>query len=239
MSEIPSSPVAPNFSNTDGGSTRRTVIRAAAWTVPVIALATAAPAQAASRCVVKTNYNKLTTGDKPKEIGFPGTGVVATLSYTGGNGFSPSSSNGAVQNGPQGGNSATLKWIKFENATASTGSYLDVKITFNQAVSKLSFTLFDLDWARGNHRDAVFAQTLPTSFTLGSNLLEGSGTTGSPWRKKVEGEISSNSLNGNVNLFYAGPISEVRFRYYQDLTVQGSKHNQLIGLSDLAFEKCL
>ncbi|GAB3288688.1 hypothetical protein [Pseudoclavibacter terrae] len=238
MSETPSSPVVPAASTAAGTSTRRSVLRAAAWTTPVIALATAAPAQAASRCVNKTNFNALTTGTKPTQIAFPGTGVTATLSYVGYGGFTGSSTNGAVQNGPQGGNPATQKWIKFENATASYGSGLDVKIVFSEPVNKLSFTLFDLDWADGNHRDAVIATTPPTSFTI-APALQGNGTLGNPWRKITVGEIPSTSLNGNVQLNYTGPITEVNFRYFQDLNVQGSNHNQLIGLSDLAFDKCL
>ncbi|PPG31764.1 hypothetical protein C5B97_04855 [Pseudoclavibacter sp. RFBB5] len=214
------------------------MLRAAAWTTPVIALATAAPAQAASRCVNKTNFNALTTGTKPTQIAFPGTGVTATLSYVGYGGFTGSSTNGAVQNGPQGGNPNTQKWIKFENDTASYGSGLDVKIVFSEPVNKLSFTLFDLDWADGNHRDAVIATTPPTSFTIAS-ALQGNGTLNNPWRKINVGEIPSTSLNGNVQLNYTGPITEVTFRYFQDLKVQGSNHNQLIGLSDLAFDKCL
>ncbi|MGO2748633.1 MAG: hypothetical protein ACTIA6_01115 [Pseudoclavibacter sp.] len=238
MSEIPSSPADPTLVKSDAGSTRRTILRGAAWTVPVIALATAAPAQAASRCVNKTNFNALTTGTKPTQISFPGTGVTATLSYVGYGGFTGSSTNGAVQNGPQGGNPATQKWIKFENETAQSGSGLDVRIVFSEPVSKLSFTLFDLDWADGNHRDAVIATTPPTSFTL-APALQGSGTAGSPWRKATVGEIPSTSLNGNVQLNYAGPITEVRFRYFQDLPNLNRNHNQLIGLSDLAFDKCL
>lgn len=238
MSKLPSSPTDSTPTKADGTSTRRSVMRAAAWTVPVIALATAAPAQAASRCVNKTNFNALTTGTKPTAIPFPGTGVTATLSYVGYGGFTGSTTNGAVQNGPQGGNPNTQKWIKFENATASSGSGLDVKIVFSEPVSKLSFTLFDLDWAPGNHRDAVIATTPPTS-SVRASALEGSGTAASPWRKTTEGEIPSTSLNGNVQLFYSGPITEVTFRYYQALTGLGSNHNQLIGLSDLAFEKCL
>lgn len=238
MSENPTSPSAPVITDAKGGTTRRSVLRAAAWTTPVIALATAAPAQAASRCVVKTNYNALKTGTKPKSIPFPGTGVTAAVSYLGYGGFTASSTNGTVQDGPQGGNPQSLKWIKIENATASSGSGVDVKIVFSEPVTKLSFTLFDLDWAPGNHRDAVIATTPPTSFTRAS-ALEGSGTLASPWRKATEGEIPSTSLNGNVQLFYAGPISEVTFRYYQDLKKLDWSHNQLIGLSDLAFEKCL
>ncbi|PPF43557.1 hypothetical protein C5B85_12725 [Pseudoclavibacter sp. AY1F1] len=213
-------------------------MRAAAWTVPVIALATAAPAQAASRCVNKTNFNALTTGTKPTQISFPGTGVTATLSYVGYGGFTGSSTNGAVQNGPQGGNPTTQKWIKFEDETAQSGSGLDVKIVFSEPVLKLSFTLFDLDWADGNHRDAVIATTPPTSFNLAS-ALQGNGTLNNPWRKTTVGEIPSTSLNGNVQLNYTGPITEVSFRYFQDLPNLNRNHNQLIGLSDLAFEKCL
>ena len=238
MSETPSSPVVPAPSTAAGTSTRRSVLRAAAWTTPVIALATAAPAQAASRCVNKTNFNALTTGTKPTQIAFPGTGVTATLSYVGYGGFTGSSTNGAVQNGPQGGNPATQKWIKFENDTARFGSGLDVKIVFSEPVNKLSFTLFDLDWADGNHRDAVIATTPPTSFTIAS-ALQGNGTVNNPWRKITVGEIPSTSLNGNVQLNYTGPISEVRFRYFQDLPNLNRNHNQLIGLSDLAFDKCL
>ncbi|MBS3180182.1 MULTISPECIES: hypothetical protein [unclassified Pseudoclavibacter] len=48
MSETPSSPVVPAASTAAGTSTRRSVLRAAAWTTPVIALTTAAPAFAAS-----------------------------------------------------------------------------------------------------------------------------------------------------------------------------------------------
>lgn len=139
---------------------------------------------------------------------------------------------------PAGGNPATQKWIKFENETAQSGSGLDVRILFSEPVSKLSFTLFDLDWADGNHRDAVIATTPPTSFTL-APALQGSGTVGSPWRRITVGEIPSTSLNGNVQLNYAGPITEVRFRYFQDLPNLNRNHNQLIGLSDLAFDKCI
>lgn len=49
MSETPSSQAVPAASNAAGTSTRRSVLRAAAWTTPVIATAVAAPAFAASQ----------------------------------------------------------------------------------------------------------------------------------------------------------------------------------------------
>ncbi|WP_371031018.1 hypothetical protein [Pseudoclavibacter sp. JSM 162008] len=48
MSETPSSQAVPAASNAAGTSTRRSVLRTAAWTTPIIATAVAAPAYAAS-----------------------------------------------------------------------------------------------------------------------------------------------------------------------------------------------
>lgn len=49
MSEISSTQSSPVASSVSGATTRRAVLRTAAWTTPVIAFATAAPAHAASK----------------------------------------------------------------------------------------------------------------------------------------------------------------------------------------------
>lgn len=237
MSETPSSASTPAGSNTGGASTRRSVLRAAAWTTPVIALAAAAPAYAASpgQCTVMTNYNLLKKRKKQTKVPFTDSDVTMSITLTPGNGWSASDENLTIQQGPQGG--IYKDWLKLENVSSSKGANVLVTFTFSKAVSKLKFSLFDLDSIENGYIDAVIWNTEPTSSSIGSGL-KGNGTSRTPWQKSSYGEIDSSQQVGNVDLAFDGPITTVQFTYFNNSEKTSKFNNQLIGISNIQFESC-
>ena len=163
---------------------RRTVTRAAAWTVPVIAVAAAAPAYAASHCnrrigqVLDWDSSKVTftrTSTSAKAVLDPdGTGPVPTLTLDVTAGYVGNMKAGSENNNTSqtmvrqaavGG--LGISGLGFMQATTSAsptnkkgeplgyGDRGTYTFTFSRAVSNLIFTITDIDSTTADFRDAL------------------------------------------------------------------------------------
>lgn len=204
---------------------RRTVVRGAAWSVPVVSMAATAPAFAASTCKDgdyeirwASDYNATTKVATANRISTSGSGTVgsAALTLTVTNKF-----NGTMQAGSTGGysNLATSPGnigglgtrgltIMQQSTTRSLGTPRAnqnqvVTLTFNRPVWNLKFTLTDIDSLSGQYQDRVWISGSPGSFTTASQAT-GSGTSGTPW-SPTGTNIAQDPVTGgggNVSLDY-------------------------------------
>jgi len=224
------------------GMDRRSVVKAAAWSVPAVAVAASVPAFAASTpddpCVPTTFLDGLEPGTSPSSISFFPSTVMASLSYT---------SNGQGGDNTPGGTGQVLTasgaptpWNFLEMEMVSqldVGDWVELTITLSQPVVGLSFTLHDIDWVDGAWYDTVIVTPAGYTSTPGTNV-QGAGTSGDPFRPISEGDNPISSGLGDVTVTYplSGPISQVVIRYRAGIT--GNSGNQHIGLGDLSFENC-
>lgn len=217
---------------------RRAVARGAAWSVPVVALAVAAPAVAAStNCTMGTlswdSFRDGATGLGTFATTVPG--LTVTLTSTGATG---AANNAKVTSTQTGGLSKVLRFYDVENVANTSQT---VTVTFNKQVRNLSFSFLDVDSAVQNHNDKLYEDlvwiTTPSSWagTLHANV-QGSGTAAKPYRAiNTNSPEPGTSADSNVDLTFVGPLTTVTFVYGQDGSVDGGP---FIGISDLIFQYC-
>src|SRR3954447_22151231 len=119
---------------------RRAVTRGAAWSVPVVALAMAAPANAATSvsCVTgKLDWDKIKDGNQTDKVLVPvgGNGVTVTVSTTGAD---DADNNGDVTSTVTGGLSKVMRFYDVNNKNNTSQQ---VTITFSKTVRNVSFSL--------------------------------------------------------------------------------------------------
>ncbi|GLI26762.1 hypothetical protein ARHIZOSPH14_10040 [Agromyces rhizosphaerae] len=220
---------------------RRSVVKAAAWSVPAVAVAASVPAYAASTpndpCIPATFLDGLEPGTSPSSISFFPSTVMASLSYasSGQGGDSTPGSTGQVA-----ATSTVPPWNYIEIEMVSqldAGDWVELTITLSVPVVGLSFTLHDIDWVAGAWYDSVSVTPAGYTPTLGANV-QGTGTAGDPFRPIGEGDNPISSGLGDVRITYplSGPVSQVVIHYQAGIT--GNSGNQHIGLGDLSFENC-
>lgn len=222
---------------------RRAVTRGAAWSIPVISLAVAAPAMAASGCKMTTGQlswdvfadNSDQTGKALATTG--GTGVTVTVSLSGDTG---ADNNGKIWSSTQtGGLDKVLRFFDLNNVanTAQT-----ITLTFSKPVQNVSFSLLDIDSAPGGYYDQVIINTAgftgsKHSNVIGAGAATGNGNNSGPYRPPDDNHaVSGSNSDGNVDLSWTGPVSSISFVYRQNGTMNG---NPFIGISDIAFQYCL
>lgn len=215
--------------------TRRTVVKGAAWAVPVVVAATAAPAAAQSACTPSTVFNSLPVGQCVTNLTFAPSTVTGTLTYA--SWGQPSSKPGdtcrvAQVSGPNGWRYVELEMV----SSLNKGDYVELTISLSQPVDDLSFVLHDIDKVRGGWDDTVQVMTPGYTYVLGSNI-QGTGTSDQPFRAREWGDTPITSGQGTVRLTWAGPVSTVTIRYLAGIT--GSSTNQHIGLGDIRFNACV
>jgi hypothetical protein len=219
---------------------RRAVARGAAWSIPVVSLAVAAPAMAASGCKMTTgtlSWDVFTDGSKQTGKALAttgGTGVTVTLATTGDTG---ATGNGLVTSTPTGSLSKVIRFTSLDNVANTTQT---ITITFSKPVQNLAFSLLDVDSARqGNqsaYEDLVVINT-PGWTAVKHINVKGSGTTALPYRAQTTNSpVDGTSADSNVDLSWTGPISSISFTYSQDGSVNG---DPFIGISDIAFQYCV
>lgn len=170
---------------------RRTIVRGAAWSVPVIAVATAAPAFAASPCDTSYSFRLdwgVTPYTPPASLTADPNRGVATVPPTA-NGtpgaldlsvtFASTLQNGTTRYDQNlnvlpttgiGGLVPSQQGVAIRSS--NTGAFnrtQTVSITFSRAVSNLSFSVVDIDRA-GNFNDRVSFNPLPTSYTRAATV---------------------------------------------------------------------
>lgn len=221
---------------------RRAVTRGAAWSVPVVALAVAAPANAATSvsCAPGTlSWDNYTSGSNQLgkvlvPTGSNLTGLTVSVTTTG---DTTADNNGEVTSTTTGGQSKVLRFYDVNNKRNTSQL---VTITFSKPVQNLSFSLLDVDSQDGSfgtnaYEDLVTVVTAGWSGTKHANVI-GDGTPAHPYRaKNTDSPVAGGSADSNVDLTFAGPLSSVSFIYGQDGKVNG---NPFIGISDLTFSYC-
>jgi hypothetical protein len=217
---------------------RRAIARGAAWSVPVVALAVAAPASAStslpSTCVTGLlDWDSYKNGSTQTGLDLtPGgvTGVTLRVTTSGDIG---ADGNGQVTKTLTGGKSSVMR---FYDVNQKKNTSQTVTITFSKSVRNVQFSLLDVDSSAGEYEDLVQIVS-PTSYTgsLHSNV-KGAGTAASPYRaKSVSSPVDGSSANSNVDLAFVGPLTSISFIYAQDGTENG---HPFIGISDISFQYC-
>jgi len=212
------------------------VTRGAAWSIPVVSLAVAAPAMAASGCKMTTGLlswdvfpdDSNQTGQALATTG--GTGVTVTISLSG---DTNANHNGEVTSTVTGGMSKVLRFYD-RNNKANTQQV--VTLTFSKPVQNISFSLLDIDSNGGAYGDLVIINTAGWTATKHSNV-KGSGTVSAPYAAQSRNSpVDGSSADANLDLSWTGPVSAVSFTYKQDGSVTG---DPFIGISDIAFQSCV
>jgi hypothetical protein len=218
---------------------RRAITRGAAWSIPVVSLAVAAPAMAASGCTPVTgvlSWKGQAAGSLlNKTLATTVPGVTLTVTASGDTG---AANNGVRSTGPIGG-ATSLLLLHSENDNTDTTQTVVLK--FSAKVSNLSFTFLDIDSSRDkvrgntydNHwQDKIAILPAPAGQTKGSTVT-GSGTTAAPWRSiDQDTPVSDTGTTGNVGVSWTTAIDTVTIVYSQDGSQDGSPK---VGISDLSF----
>jgi hypothetical protein len=137
---------------------RRSIVKGAAWAVPVVVAATAAPAAAQSACTPSTVFNSLPVGQCVTNLTFAPSTVTGTLTYA--SWGQPSSKPGdtcrvAQVSGPNGWRYVELEMV----SSLNKGDYVELTISLSQPVDDLSFVLHDIDKVRDSWDDTVQVMT--------------------------------------------------------------------------------
>jgi hypothetical protein len=223
---------------------RRAVARGAAWSLPVVALAVAAPANAAtSVCHATTGKLAWTSQPSGNLLGQILTTTVAdvTVRVTA-TGDTSAPNNGIRSSGPIGGANSLLL-LHSQNDKNNTTQTVTVK--FSKPVQNVSFTFLDIDSSqtvtgKGKHetitnhwQDKVSILPAPSAQTKGSTV-QGSGTTAAPWRAVTQDTVvADGGTTGNVTVSWSTTLDTITFVYSQDGTQDGSPK---VGLSDISFQ---
>jgi hypothetical protein len=217
---------------------RRSLVKGAAWTLPVLAVAAPAPAYAVSPCTTLTSgslvwsnaseYNRTSAnrGDGMVPLGSSGStvGVAIESTFTGYTALTTAPANLSVLATVGNTGAAGLSFTQVASSGLVTGNPLNnqtVKFTFTQAVYHLSFLLTDFDYLANQYQDGMaisgpaFTATVPSGSTV-----VGSGTMLSPFRSSGTAAYD-NSASGarNVKITFAGPVSTFSLVYWNLLTV--------------------
>ena len=158
-SHVDEKPTSPMIS-------RRAVARGAAWSVPVVALAVAAPASASAShigtCVTGLlDWDSFKNGSTQTGANLsPGgnTGVTLRVTTSGDDG---AKTNGQVTKTTTGGKSSVMR---FYDEIKKKDTSQTVTITFSKTVRNVSFSLLDVDSSTDNYEDLVQIVS-PTTYT--------------------------------------------------------------------------
>lgn len=193
--------------------TRRSLAKGALWSLPVIAVSSAAPALAASAMPVTMLWSDFPRRSVSGRLTNSATQTVAGVSVTtslarpalahANNNWEPTS-DGRLE-------------MASNRLTTGDGEQI-VTLEFAAPVSNVSLTIEDLDRGRSpDHEDEVYIPAGGTPFTTASpgRKVIGSGTPSAPFRAAddVLGDFSGPDYA--VSFTWAGPISSIQIGYRQ------------------------
>lgn len=239
--------------------TRRTVTRAAAWSVPVVAVAAVAPAYAASCPKERVSAANITASTRDSAIKWQatfdvdGTGpkpsnvMTVDATYDSGMAVRNDGPNVAPDNFttlPTVGGLNTTGLVMAQRPVADTpraplaakGNYA---FSFTRAVSNLTFTLTDIDSISGDFLDAV---QLTPGFTWSNRAagLTGVGTSADPFRQTSADVNANNSSSGagNVTITYPGPLTGFTISYGNAAAsfAKDVDQDQIVTITGIAFD---
>lgn len=229
---------------------RRTVVRGAAWSVPVVAVATAAPAFAASPCTAKTALLPVTwsaTSTTTSQTGTTTTGATVSVAaaYTRA-GLSPGSL-GSGNLGAQTASSTRDSFAIVNNTPALlTGdpstNFQTVTFTFSEPVFGLTFSIDDIDRGTG-YWDWVSLASSPgeipgATFSAGTTII-GGGTDANGWRTSATSG-GDNLATQTVTATYANGlvgITQLRLKFWSTVN-NATSTAHLLRLRQMSFRTC-
>ncbi|WP_210649280.1 hypothetical protein [Nocardioides sp. SYSU D00065] len=217
-------------------TSRRSLVRGAAWTVPVVAVATTAPAFAASPCASTTIVWSAVGSSGSTFVSTTSGGVVVTLTVSG---QTTALNNRTISNVQTGGQSSNLRFYSTSaNNSAQTATFTFTRNGQPVDVINLRFSFLDIDSGGANWDDRVTVNTPGFAYTIANQTyVTGNGGTGSNAFRangyNTSAATPGNTSNGNVAVSWAGPISSMSFTYAQDGSASGSP---FIGISNMSFQ---
>jgi hypothetical protein len=235
---------------TELAPSRRTLVRGAAWSVPVVAVAATAPAYAASPCGTTytwkldwgtTAYTKnSTTNVGTATVGnVSGTApITVTFTSTVTSGITRHPTNLNLENGISdvgdlgAGEQGLELW--HSSTTNSDSSYQTVRIGFSRQVTDLAFTITDIDYDYGKFSDRV-ALSGDRTGTPTTQYVVGSGTYSDPWRPRWTDPVTTNDTGdnrGNVSVRYNSPVDAIEIRYWN----RGGSGQQAVWIADMTWK---
>ena len=215
-----------NDTQTTKEVSRRTLVKGAAWAVPVIAFAAPVPAMAASPCTPSTNFDGLTPGNTVQtsivfynSLNQP-TGVTASIAYAS-NGQGGDSTPGGTGTVAATSTNPSWNYIEIEMLSElNAGDSVTLTLTLSQAVTGLSFTIHDIDKVRNGQNQVAWEDFVEIGGTfsgspvayisaLGNNVT-GAGTAASPFQPIAWGDNPIDSGLNRVTVTFNAPGEPVR-----------------------------
>lgn len=251
---------------TDLRPSRRTITRAAAWSVPVIAAAATAPAYAASPCDVRVgqlldwdgtnaSFNRTSNTAATLTLDSDGAGPVlpmsldVTAAYTGnmkpGSETAGSTPNPNFRIAPRVGGLGVSGLSLWQATTSSSpqglGDLGTYTFTFSRPVSNLEFTITDIDSQDTDFLDLLRISASYVVLSKSSSVLT---TTDGQGREYFYQSYYTNAADnaegsgGNLTLRLPGPLTSFQIAYsnYARSFDNTLDQDQAIYVSDMTFD---
>lgn len=226
---------------------RRSVVRGAAWSVPVIAVAAQAPAFAASPCQNKTallpvTWASASTLTSRSGAATDGTTVNVTAAYTP-SGLAPGSLGSGNLSQQQSGASFAIVNNTPAGLADASSNFQTVTFNFSVPVFELTFSIDDIDRGSG-YWDWVSLNTTPAeqptpAYSAGTTIT-GAGTDSNGWRTASTGG-GDNLATQAVTARYANGlvgISQLRLKFWSTVSPALSSTTHLLRLRQMSFRTC-
>lgn len=215
---------------------RRTVVRGAAWTVPVVALAVTAPAYAASPCPERTlTWSALGNGNVFASTTVGPVTVTLTVS-----GATAANNNRTISTASTGGQASSLRFYsEAGNGTSQTVTFAFTRTSTGLPVDvlNLKFSFLDIDSGGNGWNDNVVVNTPGYgSQIVNATYVQGAGASGNAFRANganTSANTGGASSNGNVNVSWSTAVNGVSFSYSQAVAASGAP---FIGISNMSFQ---
>jgi hypothetical protein len=224
------------------GISRRTVARSAVWAVPVVSVAMAAPAFAASGGCQQQGAGTITTDQKTGAVTaltFPGgvTAIVAITQVRNGKPYQPlmDKETGRVFTTDYG---TPWDYVRLHHAKGmKQGDVITMTITFPQPVSGFGFTITDIDGEQGQWIDQVAVAPQAFSASKGPNVI-GAGTSAAPFLSDPSNPGNIDSADGDATLVWPGAQTQFTIVYTAADDRNTSDIGQMVGLGRFTYDNC-
>lgn len=222
---------------------RRRLAQGAAWTLPAVAAAAAAPAMAAS--LPCPPVSTLDWSIQPHGPSMNGVSVIATTPVTtpvtppisvtiSATGDITGPDNLVVMDGPDGGLPAGQDYLNVGFGGDCTCQQV-VSFTFSAPVYNLTFTLGDIDSYSGN----VFQEAawLTPGFAISNQgaSVSGLGTATNPFTATLGLNVPPESSAGNVTVLYPGPVTVVQLTMLDVFPVDAGASGHSLDVFNMTF----
>lgn len=198
--------------------TRRSLAKGAMWSLPVVAVASAAPAVAASTAPVTMLWSEFPRAPLSSRLANPATQSVGGISVT------TRLTRPALAHAHSNWTATSDGRLEMSSNRVTTGNAEQIiTLDFAAPVSNVSLTIEDLDRGRNpDHQDEVYVPPGATAFTTfspGSKVI-GSGSPDAPFRAAddVLGDFSGPDYA--VFLAWEGPVRSIQIGYRQGVQAQ-------------------